>query len=143
MKGTPATNPNVKRTFCGIRRRQQKAYESMQRIMANVNGSQQQNQEGGGESAASRRANQSETKLITLRGNVITKIFSPSSAARRATKCHLSSLVCATRTRERDGDREKEVERITQRLPWVRPGLMCGPKCARRVNATNNMLHVI
>lgn len=142
MKGTPATNPNVKRTFCGIRRRQQKAYESMQRIMANVNGSQQGRQAGsGGESAASRRANQSETKLITLRGNVITKIFSPSSAARRATKCHLSSLVCATRTREREGG--GKVARITQRLPWVRPGLMCGPQCARRVNATNNMLHVI
>lgn len=46
--GTPATNPNVKRTFCGIRRRQQKAYESMQRIMANVNGSQQGRQEGSG-----------------------------------------------------------------------------------------------
>lgn len=48
MEGTPATNPNVKRTFCGIRRRQQKAYESMQRIMANVNGSQQEREQGGG-----------------------------------------------------------------------------------------------
>lgn len=106
------------------------------RKYATHNGECQQQQRGG--VATSRRANQSETKLITLRGNVITKIFSPSSAARRATKCHLSSLVCATRGRQR----QRELKGITPRLPWVRPGLMCGPQCAR-LNATNNMLHVI
>lgn len=69
MEGTPATNPNVKRTFCGIRRRQQKAYESMQRIMANVNGSQQGREERGGSSVAKGKPKRDKINYSTWKCN--------------------------------------------------------------------------
>jgi len=83
-----ATNPRER--LCDTRRKQ-KAHKSMQHIMGNVNSMRRGKIGKSGEKFGrgrnwNREASQGETKLITRRGNVITKIFSPSSAACQGNK---------------------------------------------------------
>jgi len=78
-----ATNPRER--LCDTRRKQ-KAHKSMQHIMGNVNSMRGGKSGNRGKTLGNGEASQGETKLITRRGNVITKIFSPSSAACQGNK---------------------------------------------------------